>query len=204
MVVADLAESIARVCRLPPGEVEWMQAMAERRTLRRGEAFCSIGQTRHERAFLHEGILQVYAVSTQGEHVVLDFMFPGSLAMALRGALLGIPSEVCIEAVTPCVLSVWPYEVGAAASARHVEWERLVAWVVTQAFLRKQQRDLALRVHSARERYAAMAAELPGAGQDIPQHLLASYLAITPQYLSRLKREARNQRRPARRRVSCG
>ena len=87
IAVVDLAETIARVSRLPPGEVEWMQAMAERRTLRRGEAFCNIGQTRHERAFLHEGILQVYAVSTQGEHVVLDFMFPGSLAMALRSSL---------------------------------------------------------------------------------------------------------------------
>ena len=98
-----------------------------------------------------------------------------------------MPTKRCTTA--PCVLSVWPYEVGEVASARHVEWERLVAWVVAQAFLRKQQRDLALRTHSARERYIAMAAELPDAGQDIPQRLLASYLAITPQYLSRLKRK---------------
>lgn len=190
----DLAECIGQRCKLPPGEVEWLRGIAERRSFPRGGVFCGIGQTRHELGFVHEGILQVYAVSEDGAQALLDFIFPGAFALALRSAIQGTPSEVCFEAVTPCVLSVWPYEVRHAAFARHVEWERLAARLTEETFIRKQARDLSLRMRSAQERYLEMLSELPGAGRGIPQHLLASYLGITPQYLSRLRREARRQR----------
>ena len=201
--VSDVAKYIRQKCALPAGELEWFEGIAERRFVPRSGVFCGIGQACHELGFVHEGILQVYAVSAEGTQVVLDFVFPGAFALALRSAVAGAPSEVCFEAVAPCVLSVWPYGMRHAAAARHVEWERLEARMTEEMFARKQQRDLSLRTRSARERYGDMASELPDAGRSIPQRLLASYLCVTPQYLSRLRREERQQTSAARRRVAA-
>ncbi|MCK8784412.1 Crp/Fnr family transcriptional regulator [Roseomonas sp. NAR14] len=179
---------IARRSDLPDEEIQWMLGLGEQRALRPGDAFCRIGQTHHEVGLLQSGILQVYSVSQRGEKVVLDLILPGHFALALHGVSRGLPSDVCIEAVTPCTVIAWPYELRRAAFARHPGWLRLDARLVEDAFNRKHRRYMGLRVLTAEERYDRMLSELPGIWQLLPQYLIASYLAITPQYLSRLKR----------------
>ena len=185
-------------CHLPEAEIEWLEAAGKPRLLKRGDVFCGIGQQQHELGVVHRGILQVYAVSVEGKHVVLDFVVAGMMALALSSALRGVPSEVAFEAVTPCRLSVWPYELRLAAFRRHAEWRRLAARMTEEAFLRKQQNELALRMYDARERFRQATSAFPDQGRAIPQHVLASFLSITPQYLSRLKKEAVSFGRPDR------
>ena len=175
---------------LPAAEVKWLNSLAERRRLAKGKAFCSVGQTEHELAFVESGILQVFAPSPNGRNILLDFLFPGMMALALDAAVKGVAAEVVFEAVTPCVLKVWPYRLRGVAEARHAEWKTLTLRMTEEAFSRKQQRYLSLRNRSARERFADLDRELPPEWRLIPQHLLAAYLDITPQYLSRLKNEA--------------
>jgi CRP-like cAMP-binding protein len=132
--------------------------------------------------------MQTSAVSADGQNVVLDFQFRGSFVLALDAAIRGLPSQVCIRAATPCTLRVWPYELRREAAARHWGWQELETRLVEEAFIRKNQRYISLRTRSARERLIELATELPEEWRRIPQHLVASHLAITPQYLSALKR----------------
>ncbi len=192
-----LVDYITRRSNLPREEAEWLARASERRGLRKGEAFCQIGQARHEYGFLLDGILQVYGVSPRGERIVLDLLFPGTFALAFSGASRGLPADACIEAVTACTLQVWPYELRHKAFARHAEWLRLGLRMAEDAFNQKHQRYLSMRVLNAEERYAAMVAELPDGWRRIPQHLIASYLGITPQYLSRIRRTNRDPVRAA-------
>ncbi len=196
-----LIDYISQRSNLPREELEWLARAGERRTLRQGEAFCQIGQARHEYGFLLEGILQVYGVSPRGERVVLDLIFPGAFALAFSGASRGLPADACIEAVTACTLQVWPYELRRTAFTRHAEWLRLGLRMAEDTFNQKHQRYLTMRVLNAHERYASMVAELPDGWQRIPQHLIASYLGITPQYLSRIRRTNRNPTKMAARRA---
>ncbi|HEY7957475.1 MAG: hypothetical protein ACHQ17_11990 [Polyangia bacterium] len=57
--------------------------------------------------------------------------------------------------------------------------------------MRKEDRELAFLLESAEERYQRMLAEFPPEASRIPQHLLASYLGVAPESLSRLKRSRR-------------
>jgi CRP-like cAMP-binding protein len=180
---------------LPPSEVAWLFSMSRTRSLGRGDIFCEIGQTKHEIGFVEEGILQVYTISPDGTKVVLDFVFPGQFAFALAAVIQSTPSQVCFEAVTECLLHVWPYEIRQVAFARHHGWVQFDSSATEDALLRKTQRVLALNTQSARQRYEEMARDLPPEWRDIPQHLIASYLNITPEYLSRLRR-AEARRRP--------
>ncbi|MFG1361068.1 Crp/Fnr family transcriptional regulator [Xanthobacter pseudotagetidis] len=184
---------ILRRTDLPPAEIDWLLAHAKPRVLPRGGVFCAIGQVEHEIGFLDEGILQVFALSADGRKILLDFIFAGGVALALDSATKGLPSEVVFEAVIPCRLTVLPYHLRHAAVERHAGWERLATRMTEEMFQRKQQRHMSLRSKTARQRYAELSCELPKAWRSIPQHLIAAYLDITPQYLSTLKQRVKRE-----------
>lgn len=188
--MASLSDFILQRSDLPRGELEWLEGMAARRVLSSGQVFCAVGQSNHELAFVESGILQVFTPGEDGRNILLDFVFAGGMALALDAATRGVPSEVVFEAVRPCVLKVWPYTLRRVAAARHPAWERLATRMTEEMFSRKQHRYLSLRARTARQRFADLETELPADWRRIPQHLLAAYLDITPQYLSRLKRAA--------------
>lgn len=185
-----LSEFLLQRADLPESEVAWLTRNAEERSLAKGEAFCSVGQRVHELGFVESGILQVYAPSPDGRTALLDFLFPGSVALALDAAIKGEAAEVVFEAVTHCVMKVWPYRIRQDAEARHSSWTALGLRMTEDMLVRKQHRYMSLRQWTARERYANLDQELPHAWRQIPQHLIAAYLDITPQYLSRLRNEA--------------
>ena len=176
---------------LPEPEIAWHRSVSQRRRLAKGDVFCEIGQARHEVAHVDSGILQVYMLTSSGDRVVLDFVFPGGIALALDAAVRGRPSEVCFEAVTPCEITAWAYDLGKVAKARHPGWATLETRLMEAAFRRKNQRYITTETLDASERHALLDAELPPEWRKVPQHILASYLRITPQHLSRLKRAAR-------------
>ncbi|WP_454917973.1 Crp/Fnr family transcriptional regulator [Xanthobacter sediminis] len=188
--MSALSDYILQRTELPPEEVEWLESIATRRFVPRGGAFCTVGQSEHEFGFVESGILQVSAPGADGRNILLDFVFPGGWALAVDAATRDLPSEVVFEAVTQCALKVWPYALREIASARHPGWKCLAMRMTEEAFQRKQHRYLSLRARTARERFADLRHELPVDWRTLPQHLLAAYLDITPQYLSRLKREA--------------
>lgn len=190
---ASLAAYVLGRADLPASELTWLNERGKTRSLPRGAVFCDIGQAEHELGFVERGILQVYAVSSDGDNVVLDFQFPGSCALALDAAVKEQPSQVCVRAVTPCQLRVWPYDLRLEARERHRGWDRLAVRMTEDAFVRKHQRYVSLRTRTARERFDELDSEFPPGWRDIPQHLIASYLAITPQYLSTLRRGAADQ-----------
>jgi CRP-like cAMP-binding protein len=187
--MADLAGYIRDRCDVPPEEIAWLAGQAQLRKLPRRAQFCRIGQADHEIAYVESGILQTFVMAPDGRRIVLDFSFPGGWVVALETASRDLPSQVCCEAVTPCVLTIFPFELRKIVVTRHRGWERLAARMTEEAFIRKQHRYFSLRTRSAEERYANLAAELSAGWQEIPQQSLASYLDITPQYLSAIKRK---------------
>lgn len=51
-----------------------------------------------------------------------------------------------------------------------------------------------LFIGNAMERYVALLKNRKEIVQEVPQHILASYLGITPQYLSNLRKELTSQK----------
>ncbi len=187
--MADLAAYIRERCDAPPEELAWLAGVAQLRKLPRRAQFCRIGQIDHEIAYVESGIVQTFVMAPDGRRIVLDFSFPGGWVVALETASRDLPSQVCCEAVTPCVLTTFPFALSRVAVTRHRAWEHLAARMVEEAFIRKQQRYFSLRTRTAEQRYATLATELSAGWEAIPQQFLASYLDITPQYLSAIKRK---------------
>lgn len=67
--------------------------------------------------------------------------------------------------------------------------ERLMRILFQKAFVAQQQRILASISQSAEERYTSFIKKYPSLEQRIPQTQIASYLGITPETLSRVRKQ---------------
>ena len=188
--MSDIAAYIARFAAPPAAQVAAFIAAGRPRTLAAGQDFCMLGQSHHELAFIHEGIVRYYVTLPDGEESTKDFSFAGSFTVSFGSAVVGRPAAVAIAAVVSCRLTVWPYRTVQDLHARDPAWQEFGRRVAELLYVRKEHREIALLLHDAATRYRAMHDEFPPALNKIPQYHLASYLGIRPQSLSRLRKKA--------------
>ena len=86
------------------------------------------------------------------------------------------------------VLTVWPFARARELFDGSVEWERFGRRLAEMLYLRKERRELDFLLLDAAGRFEAVRRELGDAAARIPRHLLASYLGIAPESLSRLRK----------------
>jgi CRP-like cAMP-binding protein len=156
-----------------------------------GEDFCRLGQEKHEAAFIHEGIVRYYVLLPDGEDTTKDFGFADSFTVSFGSAVTGRPADVAIAAVTDCALTVWPYSQIVTLYDQHTEWQRFGRRIAELLYVRKERREMSFLQQGAAARYRVAREAFPAELERVPQRLLASYLGIRPQSLSRLKRANR-------------
>jgi CRP-like cAMP-binding protein len=172
----------------PREEMDALIARGRRSLLSKGDFLVQLGDTHHRVAFLHTGIVRFHVVNqATGDDVTKDFVFAPGLVTSFGSAVRNQPARVAISAVEDCAVTLWPFEELRKQMDGRLEWEKFGRKVAEWLYVRKEDRELAFLLQSADERYDALSAEFPAAVSRIPQHLLASYLGVAPESLSRLK-----------------
>lgn len=163
------------------------------RVLEREDVFCRMGDEKHELGILLSGLARVFTVSDDGAEVTLDFVFPVDLIAAVDSATADKPSEVTIEMLETSSIAVWPFEIRNEAAQRHPAWIDFDRIELENLFRRKNRYARALQTQDAATRYRDWLGQHPAFADRIPQYLIASYLGITPQSLSRIRRQLGTQ-----------
>jgi CRP-like cAMP-binding protein len=73
------------------------------------------------------------------------------------------------------------------------EFERLGRILAEQAFIFVSQRFASMLLESPETRYQRLVQERPKVMQRVPQYMIASYLGITPEALSRIRKRLAGQ-----------
>jgi len=192
--VSDPADEIRAFVRRfaspPRDEIDDFIARGRRALLAKGEALTELGSTTHRLAFLHAGIVRYHViVPDSGEDVTKDFSFAPSFAVSFGSAVRQQPARVAVTAVEDCAVTVWSADaLIQLLDTGGAEWQRFGRRVAEELYVRKEDRELAFLTDDANARYDAMLTQFAPVAARIPQHLVASYLGITPESLSRLKR----------------
>lgn len=127
-------------------------------------------------------------VDAAGGRQTLRLGYPGELLAALPGLLRGLPSGTGIEAITRCR----GYTLRAADVRAEVERDDATRAAYTEMLegfvCGLVTRELDLLDPSPERRYAAMVARSPQVLRHVPLRYVASYLRMTPETLSRIRR----------------
>jgi CRP-like cAMP-binding protein len=155
-------------------------------SLSKGADLVSEGQVCKRLYFIHEGCFSLL-VMKDGEEHVKDFSLANKFITAYTSLMTATPSRVTIRAAQDSVLSAWDIDYFKGLIQSDVRWTEFARRMVEQLFFRKEKRELEFLLSTPEQRYADLLATSPDVHQLFPQYLIASYLGIRPQSLSRIR-----------------
>lgn len=154
----------------------------------RGELMVRAGDRPDRVGFVERGLFRVYQTDAAGAGRTLAFRAEGELVCAYSAALRRETSQVTIEALEPTDLMVAPRSAYDAMVAASPGWQRLVAKLTEALYLRVDQRQQELLLADATARYQLFLTGHGDLATRLTQRQIASYVGVTPEALSRIRR----------------
>lgn len=191
---ARLAQVLTQVAPLPPRALARVLAAFRPRALVAEERLLVAGDACRELAFVGRGVLASQSPASARE-ASCDLFAEGDFATDYVSFLSGAPSTVEIVALEPCALLTISSGSLQALYDTVPGVERLGRRIAEAQFVGSVHRAGSLLTESPQERYRALGARRPDLLQRVPQYLIARWLGVTPESLSRIRRRlARRQR----------
>ena len=186
-IFSGLREQVSKL--VPLTDEEWVlfRANWELKTLEKGEIATQIGDIENYFYYVHEGVIRGYAIK-EGEDVSIGFSYKGDYSGAYDSLLSRTPSEWCMQAVTEsCTLRIHHDRLHDLFD-QHKSFERWGRLFNAHMLMLMSRRQVESRSFSAEERYDRLMSQSPHLFQLVPQKHIASYLGMTAETLSRLRK----------------
>lgn len=177
----------------PITEHDWSEfwSRMEPAEFKKNEFLLRSGQVENHLNFLVSGIVRLYLTSDTKEFTI-RFNFPMMFFNAYSSFFTRMPSRYAVEAIAYVRVYRMSYdqveELYRVSPAAALVGRRALEYF----YLLKEKREVELLCNTAEQNYRELLHEQPEFIQLIPQKYLASFLGITPQSLSRIRRQISN------------
>ena len=141
-------------------------------------------------AFVEKGLLRSYKIDDKGHEHITQFAFEDWWIADNLSFLTGQPSEFDIEALEDSELLLLTKQAQDQLLEKIPKFERYFRILLQNNLIATQKRLVSSMSQSAEERYDELVAACPTTlPQRVPQHMLASFLGIKPETLSRIRKK---------------
>lgn len=149
---------------------------------KRGEHFVLQGTVTRYAALVVSGYFKVVTLNDSGNEAVINFAFPGQFITDFHSSLHGEPSQMSIIAGSDCEILRIPLKTFKEFLSPSLldEYKSLFNMIF--------MRLLNLYRKSPRQRYVALCEQYPQIVETVTLKDLSSFLLITPNHLSRIRR----------------
>ncbi len=183
----DLHQTLSKFGKVSKEEILAVADKLKVLNLKKNEYFVKEGEIANYVAFVRSGYLRIY-FNHEGEESTRDISSINSFVTAFASFIAKTPSFEVVRAITKCELLIihrndlnWLYKQFPALGS-------IGRRIMEEMFVRMQKRMYSLLTLNAETRYRNLIKEKPDFLQNIPLQFIASYLGITSQSLSRLRR----------------
>jgi CRP-like cAMP-binding protein len=174
---------------LPEAEKQLCKSFFIPKRLRKKQYLLQEGDPARYVAFVEKGILRSYTVDEKGGEHIMQFAFEGWWISDHYSFLTGEASNYNIDALDDCELLLLTRQAEEEMMQKIPKLERYFRILLQNSLIAMQRRVLGSMSQTAEERYNEMITICPTLPQRIPQHMLASFLGITPETLSRIRKQ---------------
>jgi CRP-like cAMP-binding protein len=185
----DLLHTVRAIADIPPEEEAKFCSIVVSENLKKGDTFIREGDVPQKFAFVSNGLFRYYYVNEKGNEFTKGFFPEHNFITSYTAMVRRKPSCYAVQALEDASLLVVDYHRWQNLYRGHTCWLSLLFALVEKGYMKKEARERELLILSAEERYRSFLHEYPDLEKRIKQHLIASYLGITPVALSRIRKE---------------
>ncbi|MHC0440289.1 Crp/Fnr family transcriptional regulator [Flavobacterium sp. 3-210] len=178
---------LSRSVRLSKEEVKIFEKSLEFRMVPKKTILLKAGEICNFEAYINKGCIREYFIDRNGQELTLQFAIEDWWVSDITSFEDQVPSDMYIETLEDCELLVLTRQSKENLINEVPHLERMFRLMI-QRHLSKLQKRLFKTVSStAMEQYVEFITRYPTISQRVSQQYIASYLGITPEFLSRLR-----------------
>ena len=155
--------------------------------LKRNEVLLSEGEAARRMFFVVKGCLRVYFIKEDGTEVTRRIVFENAFSTTLVGFITRQPSREFTQAIEATSILYIDRDDFYSLLETIPVWEKFYRQYLEYAYVNNTNRLMSFITLDATEKYRQLLEENPEIVQRLPNRIVASYLNISPETLSRLK-----------------
>ncbi|MTI86905.1 MAG: Crp/Fnr family transcriptional regulator [Balneolaceae bacterium] len=183
-----LVQHINRHVTLTEAEVEILKSLTRIKKVRKRQFVSEQGEITRYESYVVEGCLRCYHTDEDGNEHVVQFAVEDWWTADLHSFLTQSPAHFSVEAIEPSVLIQFGYNEMEELYRSIPKLERFFRTITQRAYVASQKRIITSFSKDASKRYDEFRNRYPTIEQRVPQYMIASYLGISPEFLSKIRK----------------
>lgn len=183
-----ILSNIQEVVPLSGEETELLESLLIPRPFKQGETIVKAGEPARFILFVNAGYLMTYYTDKEDTDHVIRFAASGWWAGDIHTIDMDTETLYSTKGLCDGEVLLLPRLAQSHLLKNHIHFERYFRILFQQSLRKQQLRFIESYCDSAEKRYQTFIQVYPGIEQYVPQKYIASYLGITPEFLSKIRR----------------
>ena len=174
---------------LDADEISLLEGRVSERKIKRRQFILQEGDVCKHYSFVVEGCFKMYGVGKKGSEHNIQFSAENEWIADIGSFHSEKPSKLFIEAIEPSVILQIKKEDLLFLYVNLPKFDRNFRVIIEDKFIELQSHVLQNISSTAEERYLAFLEKYPKLARRLPNTQIASYLGITPEFLSKVRKD---------------
>ncbi|WP_212004741.1 Crp/Fnr family transcriptional regulator [Chitinophaga sp. HK235] len=170
-----------------PEDIALIRSCSTVRLLRRRRFLLHQGEVWKHYAFVCKGCLKAYFIDDKGIERIMRFSPENWWAGDRQSLMSGLPATINIDAMEDTTVVMFTGEDFERLQQQIPELKKMAETLIHRSLMAANDRIQAAISMGAEERYRQFMEKYPGLLNRVPLHMIASYLGVTPETLSRVR-----------------
>ncbi len=174
---------------LPENRVEELLSIGTEKSILATEYFIEAGEKPQKIAFIFKGLFRYVYCNDKGDEFTKAILPENNFISSYSAMVLGKPSYFSIEALENSKVLEIVWSDFNQLKDGDIFWLQFLMKFIEKGYIIKEKRERDLLLLDAETRYRNFLTEFPGMDQRVKQGIIASYLGIQPETLSRIRKK---------------
>ncbi|WP_299365651.1 Crp/Fnr family transcriptional regulator [Winogradskyella sp.] len=168
-------------------ELELLNSKVTERTYLKNQYIVQQGDICRSANFIISGCTKTFYMDDEGQEHIVMFSIEDWWTSDLGSFITQTPADFNVQCLEPTTLIQFTYNNLEELYAKIPKIERLFRKIIERAYVASQKRIIRNFSLDAKERYKLFRSKYHEIDQRVPQYMIASYLGITKEFLSKIK-----------------
>ena len=185
----EIHRYVARFVQLTPDELAVLERCLEHRIIPKKTMLLRPGDVCDFEGYINKGCIREYFIDRKGVELTMEFAVEDWWVSDITSFESQSPSGMFIETLEDSEMLMLSRSSKELLLKEVPKLERMFRLMIQRHLTVVQNRLFKTMSDTAMDKYVAFMKRYPTISQRVPQHYIASYLGISPEFLSRLRKK---------------